>query len=198
MGCTARADATEAPGATAAFSPGQRPDSIFSLNELRSLGDDTKFAFTSSARWDGSDWLEAGVLSATVVGTSAFDHGIKTMAQRNRTRSLDTFSKDFEQLGAGYSFAVLGGFEAGSLIDDGRAHAVVVDGLSSSLIASGIITPVLKYSIGWVRPNSTDATYRFKPFSGNQSFTSGHATQAFAVASVIAADYPAWWVQTLA
>jgi membrane-associated phospholipid phosphatase len=103
-------------------------------------------------------------------------------------------------LGAEYSFVVLAGFEVTSLLDDDdvRAHAVVVDGLSSTLIASGIITPVLKYSIGRVRSNSTYATYQFKPFSNNASFPSGHATQAFAVASVIAADYPEWWVQVVA
>jgi PAP2 superfamily len=198
LACVARADEPSVSGPTDAFSPGQRPDSIFSIDELRLLGDDTKSILTSPARWDDSDWLEAGILTASVAGTSAFDHGTKIIAQRNRTRSLDSFSKDFEQLGAGYSFVVLGGFEVWSLAgDNGQARAVVVDGLSSSLIASGIITPVLKYSIGRVRPNSTDATYRFKPFSGNQSFPSGHATQAFAVASVIAADYPEWWVQVV-
>lgn len=199
LACIARADEPPASGATPSFSPGQRPVSIFSTDELRLLGDDTKSILTSPVRWDRSDWLEAGVLTATIVGTSAFDHGTRIIAQRNRTRSLDSFSTQFEKLGAEYSFVVLAGFEATSLLDDDdvRARAVVVDGLSSSLIASGIITPVLKYSIGRVRPNSTDATFRFKPFSGSQSFPSGHATQAFAVASVIAADYPEWWVQVV-
>jgi membrane-associated phospholipid phosphatase len=202
FGCTARADDQPAgPGATASFSPGRRPVSIFSIDELRLLGDDTKSILTSPVRWDRRDWLEAGILAATIVGSSSLDHGTRIIAQRNRTRSLDSFSKQFEKLGAEYSFVVLAGFEAASLLDDNnvRARAVVVDGLSSSLIASGIITPVLKYSIGRVRSNSTYATYQFKPFSNNASFPSGHATQAFAIASVIAADYPEeWWVQVVA
>jgi len=199
VACVARADEPATSGTTDTFSPGQRPGSIFSVDELRLLGDDTKSILTSPARWDRCDWLEAGILAASIAGTSAFDHGTKIIAQRNRTRSLDSFSTQFEKLGAEYSFVVLAGFEVASLLDDDdvRARAVVVDGLSSSLIASGIITPVLKYSIGRVRPDSTDATFRFKPFSGSQSFPSGHATQAFAVASVIAADYPEWWVQVV-
>jgi membrane-associated phospholipid phosphatase len=200
FGCTARADdQPAAPGTSASFSPGRRPDSVFSLDELQLLGDDTKSILTSPVRWDRQDWLEAGILTASIVGTSAFDHGTRIIAQRNRTRSLDTFSKQFEKLGAEYSFVVLAGFEAWSLAEnDAQARSVVVDGLSSTLIASGIITPVLKYSVGRVRSNSTYATYQFKPFSSNASFPSGHATQAFAVASVIAADYPEWWVQVVA
>lgn len=199
LACVVRADEPATSGTATSFSPGQRPDSIFSVDELRLLGDDTKSILTAPACWDRNDWLEAGILTATIVGSSSLDHGTRIIAQRDRTRGLDSFSKQFEKLGAEYSFVVLAGFEATSLLDDDdvRVHAVVVDGLSSSLIASGIITPVLKYSIGRVRPNSTDQTYRFKPFSGNQSFPSGHATQAFAVASVIAADYPEWWVQVV-
>jgi hypothetical protein len=39
--------------------------------------------------------------------------------------------------------------------------------------------------------------FQFKPFSNNQSFPSGHSSQAFAVATAIAENYPVWWVQTL-
>jgi membrane-associated phospholipid phosphatase len=38
----------------------------------------------------------------------------------------------------------------------------------------------------------------FEPGSGNYSFSSGHATEAFAVASVIAARTSGWIVPTLA
>ncbi|MDE3084189.1 MAG: phosphatase PAP2 family protein, partial [Verrucomicrobiota bacterium] len=173
------------------YALGRRPNELFSFDTLRLFGDDIKYTFTSPARWDDSDWLEAGLLTASVAGTSVFDHGIKTAVQKNRTHGLDTFSKDFQRLGAEGSFVILGGFEAWHLADGNKqAGAVVIDGLSSSLIAAGIITPILKYSIGRARPNETDEAYRFRPFSGKDSFPSGHATQAFAVASVIAADYP--------
>ena len=46
-------------------------------------------------------------------------------------------------------------------------------------------------------PNTATSTFKFKPFSNNQSFPSGHASQAFAVATAIAENYPSWWVQTL-
>ena len=46
-------------------------------------------------------------------------------------------------------------------------------------------------------PNTAANAFQFKPFSNNQSFPSGHASQAFAVATAIAENYPVWWVQTL-
>src|ERR1019366_5142562 len=91
------------------------------------------------------------------------------------------------------------GFEAwGELGGDMRAKDAAMDGLTSSIIASGIITNSLKIVVGRERPSTTTATFRFKPFSGNYSFPSGHATQAFAVATAIAENYPKWWVEGLA
>jgi membrane-associated phospholipid phosphatase len=69
-----------------------------------------------------------------------------------------------------------------------RARAVAFDAIVSSVIASKAITPALKELTGRERPNGGDA-----------SFPSNHATQAFAVASVIAGHYPEKrWVGWLA
>jgi hypothetical protein len=60
-----------------------------------------------------------------------------------------------------------------------RARAVAFDSIVSSVIASKAITPALKELTRRERPNGGDA----------DAFPSNHATQAFAVASVIAAHY---------
>jgi membrane-associated phospholipid phosphatase len=53
----------------------------------------------------------------------------------------------------------------------------------------------LKYAVGRARPNADRGTHYFTPFSSsNASFPSGETTQAFAVASVIAAHYDPLWV----
>ena len=72
-----------------------------------------------------------------------------------------------------------------------------MDAVAASIIGPGLIGTVAKYAVGRVRPVAATSTYEFKPFSRNQSFPSGHATQAFAVATAIAENYPSWWVQTL-
>ena len=73
-----------------------------------------------------------------------------------------------------------------------------MDGIAASIIAGGLITPGLKIAFGRERPSTSTSTYRFKPFSTNASFPSGHATEAFAVATAIAENYPALWVKCLA
>lgn len=181
------------------FTQGQRPDSLFSREYLHLLVTDTTGIISSPTHWDRGDWETAGLLSAAIAGAAVFDRKARNWTQDHRTPGRDRFFRTEQRLGAEWAFAVLGGFEAwGIIYEDNRAKAVVMDGLASSLIAGGIISPVLKYSVGRVRPNTTSRTYDFKPFSGNQSFPSGHTTQAFAVASVIAENYDQWWVKTLA
>lgn len=52
-----------------------------------------------------------------------------------------------------------------------------------------IITPTIKFIVGRERPGNGDA-FQFDPFTSfSSSFPSGHTTQAFAVASVLAASY---------
>jgi len=181
------------------FTQGQRPDSLFSSDYLHLLVTDTTGILSSPAQWDGSDWETAGLLGAAITGTALFDRKVRDWSQDHRTPGRDRFFRTEQRLGAEWAFVVLGGFETWSVANsDKRAEAVVMDGLVSSFIAGVIISPALKYSVGRVRPNSTSRTFEFKPFSGNQSFPSGHTTQAFAVASVIAEHYDQWWAQTLA
>ncbi len=74
---------------------------------------------------------------------------------------------------------------------------VAVDGLLSSVIAAGVVAPVSKFAVGRARPNADEGSASFQPFSSNASFPSGHTTQAFAVASVVAAHDRHLWVRVV-
>lgn len=175
---------------------GQRPASLLTRDYLHLLADDTQDILTSPLRWERQDWLLAGGLTGLIAGVSILDGNIKTEAQEGRTKNLDRFTKQAQRFGAEYSFLLLGGFEAyGYWARDPRAKAVAMDGVTASIIATGIIAPVLKFAVGRVRPARATSTFEFRPFSKSDSFPSGHTTQAFAVASVIAAHYDQWWVQ---
>jgi membrane-associated phospholipid phosphatase len=105
----------------------------------------------------------------------------------------------WQEFGNYYAFGALAAFDAwGELEGDTKARNVAMDGIASSIIAGGLITPALKIVVGRERPSTTKSTYRFKPFSTNSSFPSGHAAEAFAVAASIAENYPLWWVEGLA
>jgi membrane-associated phospholipid phosphatase len=190
--------ATPAPTDSIAAS-GRRPDNAFSLDTLRLFADDTVHVFTAPTRWDAGEWCAAAGAGGFALGTTVFDRSIRDSVQARRSAGLDRFCRSFEHLGADYSFVVLAGFEGFHfLAEDRRSQAVFVDGLAASLIASGFIAPILKYSVGRERPSDTTDPYSFHPFTNHNSFPSGHTTQAFAVATVIASHYPKWWVEALA
>jgi len=183
---------------TSIFEQGKRPDSLLSREYANLLADDTRAILTAPLRWDRRDWLLAGGLTSLVIASTASDGMIREESQENITPQLHTFTKNAQRFGAEGSWLVLGAFETyGYIAKDTKAKAVAMDGLTASVVSAGIITPLMKFAVGRVRPNASDRTFDFKPFSGNYSFPSGHTTQAFAVASVIAAHYDQWWVQGL-
>ena len=157
--------------------------------------DDVRHVVTSPARWDEADWHKAGWASLAVVGTAlAIDRPLRDEMLRHSGNN--SFVAQVERFGAQYAAGVVGGFYVmGALTDDENSIQVAQDGLAASLIASGIITPAIKLVAGRSRPRDNNGVYHFKPFSnGNSSFPSGHTTEAFALASVIANHYDDTWV----
>ncbi len=159
------------------------------------LVDDVKHVVTAPARWDEAEWHKAGWASLAVVGTALIIDRPLRDEMRKHTGDK-AFITQVERFGAQYAAGVVGGFYVvGALTDDSNAIQVAQDGIAASLIASGIITPAIKLITGRSRPRDDAGIYHFKPFSNaNSSFPSGHTTEAFALASVIANHYEATWV----
>lgn len=158
---------------------------------------DVREVLTAPVRWDGSDWLKAGIGAAAVTTTVlALDQPIREASQRSRTASRDDAATTIQRFGQEGAWAVIGAFAvAGWGFEDYTSRRVVVDALSASLIAGGVVTTSLKNAVGRYRPDETAATWYARPFSGNVSFPSGHTTQAFAVAAVISGHYEQTWVR---
>ncbi len=194
-----RCDNGASPLAPAAAGQGIRPDHLWTTDYLPLLLHATGATVTAPRQWGQADWTDAALAASAIGGTAAFDQTIRNHVQSNRSASEDRFMKDWQNLGSTYSFGVLGLFELwGEASGDVRAKNTALDGLTGSIIAAGLINSTIKYAVGRVRPTGTRHTFVFKPFSGNMSFASGHSTQAFAIATAIAENYPSWWVQTAA
>lgn len=172
-------------------------ENLISKNYGRLVLDDTWYILSSPARWTKREWFDTGLAGAGILATAAFlDRPLKDMLQKNRSRAKNDFAKAIQPFGAGGAFGVLGAFEAGGLLfHNDNARATAQDGILSSIIAAGIITPSLKYIIGRRRPADTCSQHHFAPFSCDVSFPSGHTTEAFAVASVIAEHYDSIWIK---
>ena len=124
----------------------------------------------------------AAIAVAATGAALLFDDEIADIAQRNNDGVLDSV----ETLGGGGSDKVMAGlFLYGVSANDRHARGAATDMFISSVVASRIITPVLKAAVHRTRPNGDD----------DDSFPSNHATQAFALASAVAAEYPrARWI----
>src|SRR6185436_4461161 len=62
-----------------------------------------------------------------------------------------------------------------------------------------LIAEPLKFTVGRALPNRKLGTQHYSPFtSENDAFPSGHTTEAFTLASVIAAHYDSLWVKIAA
>lgn len=159
------------------------------------LFDDVKHVVTAPSRWEDTEWRQAGWASLAVVGTAlVIDRPLRDEMRRHSGNNA--FVTQVERFGSQYAAGVVGGFYVvGALADNETAMRVAQDGLAASLIASGIVTPAIKLVAGRSRPRDDNGIYNFKPFSNaNSSFPSGHTTEAFALASVIADHYDETWV----
>ncbi len=162
---------------------------------------DTVSVLGAPLHWTGKEWVAVtGTLAGVVAVGFAFDIPMRNKTQSHQTSTLDELTKVVEPFGAGYSWAVIGAYGiAGFVFHDPGARDIAIDSVIASLLASGIITPTLKFVIGRARPNESVSSTTFHPFSGSDNaFPSGHATQAFAVASVISASSDQAWVSIAA
>ncbi|MEO6324732.1 MAG: phosphatase PAP2 family protein [Thermoanaerobaculia bacterium] len=158
---------------------------------------DLGYVLTSPFHWSGRQWLLFSGYVGSLAALSRADLNLSDAA-RERGTTFGFVGDTLEGLGDGRSFILLGGFYlAGAIGHDSKAKNVCLDGLAASLIASGLITPVLTTVVGRERPTEEHGAYSFKPFGG-RSFPSGHVTQVFAVVSVIATSYDQLWVKAVA
>lgn len=189
----AAADAEPAKKPCACKDPPTRADRMRCFPQL--VVHDAGWVFSAPARWTKKDW---GLFATGALGVGLLltvDGDIRTFIQENGSAFGDHVAHVFEPFGTWASFVVVGGFYVGGLAaHDRTAHSVAIDGLAASAIASLVITPTLKWMVGRSRPNAELGPHHFEPFHGGPAFPSGHATQAFAVASVIATKYKKPWV----
>jgi membrane-associated phospholipid phosphatase len=200
----------EAPSRTPVTEPGTNPanplppftaplEDLFQRGYWYLVLLDTKEVFTSPRNWDSHDWLTLGAITAGIGTVMVFDEDIGRAIRRARTDSLTTFFDNVQPLGNEYAIGIVGTFYLwGEVFKDPRAKSTALDAIAATAIGPGIIVNATKYLVGRARPTDGKGAYDFEPFSGHDSFLSGHTTEAFALASVITEHYDATWVKITA
>lgn len=164
----------------------------------RLLLNDTGYMLSAPSRWDAKEWRNFSICTAGIGFVLLLDDEIYDGVQRSRTETTTDVARVVQEFGAYPSFGIMGAFYlGGTMLDNYRAKAVALDAFAASIVSAGIITTSLKVIAGRSRPSDDEGTYRFQPFGGHRSFPSGHATQAFSLASVIAEHYDEWWIDAL-
>ena len=183
---------------TDALSRTETLDSVLKT-EARRYVTDGGAILLAPLHWDRGSWTQAVLAAASIALLSTQDARLDAAFARNRSSRTDSFSAAVTPLGSyaavGVSAVSLG---AGLLFKNSELRDAGRDAVEAELFAAGIVTPLLKKTVGRLRPAQGSDADEYRPLSSGQSFPSGHATEAFAVASVFAARSRGWVVPVIA
>lgn len=133
-----------------------------------------------------------GILGAGVILYSQ-DDKIRDYIQDHKTTVLNDLSLSIEKLGNGLydlGFLALYGGSGYLLKNEKMQEASLLS--FESFIAANTVGTAVKMGLGRARPYTKEGSTEFSPFStdtAHTSFPSGHAVNAFSIASVFAGEY---------
>jgi membrane-associated phospholipid phosphatase len=154
---------------------------------------------TAPLHWKAADWQRAGGVALVIAGLMLADESIDQEARQTRSRFTDRVSDATTGFGGGYGVNVALGFlAAGYVFRSSDLRETGREALEAGFITHILGKWVLKPAFGRERPEVSDGETVFRPGTSNDSFPSGHATEAFSVASVIAMRSKGWVLPALA
>jgi membrane-associated phospholipid phosphatase len=158
---------------------------------VRALHDAADIGTAPVLRWRAHEWTRFAEGVALVAAIYPFDARISNAFARNHHKLTDRYLSAVTHLGGGYGTDItvlMAG--TGYFTHDQRMLNSGIDAFESALFADGVVTSAGKRIFGRARPNADLGAHSFHPFNGTyESFPSGHATNAFAIATSIATRY---------
>jgi membrane-associated phospholipid phosphatase len=122
------------------------------------------------------------------------DRSFREEAQEHRSNTTNSMAKLGNTLGEWriVAPALSAGYLAGEIAGSRDLKRVMLHAGAAAALATGISSS-LKYTIGRTRPPVAGDPDQFRPFSGSNSFPSGHTAVAFAIATSIADETDDSW-----
>lgn len=168
-------------------------------DEARRYVNDSVALFQAPLHWKQGDWEKAGGVVLVVGGLMFADEKIDREAQNRRSPFTDRVSSATTGFGGVWGFRIAGGLlGAGILLNHEDMRDTGREALEAGILATILDKYIIKRAFGRERPFESNGETVFVPGSSHDSFPSGHATQAFAVASVVAARSKGWIIPTIA
>jgi hypothetical protein len=142
----------------------------------------------------GKAWAKFGLGLGLIGALYSADESVRTSLDPGQ---IDSTAQDIRPLGQEVGLAfIASAWAIGKLADKPTAFRIGRDGVEATLLAAGILSPLLKLAVGRERPREN---LGHDVFSGSgESFPSGEVTEAFAIASVVSANSRRKWVKGLA
>ncbi|WP_408097979.1 phosphatase PAP2 family protein [Peredibacter sp. HCB2-198] len=133
-----------------------------------------------------SELAKIAAASTVAVVFFANDEEIMNFQQEHKTSITEKLAIAGEAFGSEWGIGAVGaGLIIGVVMKNQEIKSVSLMA-AKAMIVSGLATRALKTSVTRTRPNDTNDPYVFDGGADNHSFPSGHTTQAFALATVIA------------
>lgn len=153
-------------------------------------------------RWDKNDWVKLAAIGGTTALLMTIDQDVDDMVSRNPGYD-NSFPVQFGKwTGEPVTTAALtaGFYLYGLAADDSEFRQIGFE-IGESAIYSGMITGILKYSLGRWRPYKKNgpATYSPLRLGSNDylSLPSGHSALAFSLATVLSSHTDNNWLKAL-
>ncbi len=165
------------------------------LSTIKSIG----HSFSRPIHWKGNDYLKLGGLIGGTIILSAADDEVSSFFV-NQQRNFPKVVRDFGwYFGSPQNYfmanAGLYGFGVFTKNEQIRRTSVLI---ISSSFTTGVITSLLKGSVGRARPSSGLGNWEFDAFSKESSFNSfpsGHTSLSITAAHAIAKQFDNTWVK---
>jgi membrane-associated phospholipid phosphatase len=169
------------------------------------FGNETVDFIKTPFKWDGSDWLKIGLVSAgTFLIMETVDQPVRTAVlkdQRYYYSAPIVFGRMYGEL---YSPVIFfGGFAIHSLITNDMTTRKIAYEIGQASIYAGVINYLLKLAIGRARPYLNEGTTSFHPFlsifgQDDHSMPGGHSTAAFVISTVLSRNAKPTWLKAVA
>jgi len=158
-------------------------------NDFSIFIDDGLNLATSPFNFTGTDWMTTGAMVIATGLAFTLDPKIKENVTHQRSASFDNVTSYGEKYGSiSYAGIFAGGMYLTGKIMGNKSLATTGRMLTESVLYSGFVVGVLKYTVGRARPYNNEGPADFFDYTfteNNVSFPSGHTATAFAISTVL-------------
>ena len=181
--------------------------SLFAQNKYNfsQFGKETGTFFTQPLHWEGSDWLKLGLMGAgTFLAIRTVDQPIRTDVLKDQRYYYSVPIEGGRMWGEIYMpIALFSGFALHSLIADDIGTRKVAYEIGQASLYAAAITYTMKFAFGRARPYTNEGAATYHPFStvtndDHLSLSSGHATIAFVLSTVLSRNAHSGFLKALA